>query len=124
MATPPNASIFATTPVAALSWCKKLTQTRNPRAAAYIAVAAPMPREAPVIRTTLSMTGVDLLVRLTTHQKKEPGKPGSMMSKASALLEVFLDQLGHLEHRDLRLAKHFLQLRVSIDEAPVDAVLQ
>ena len=37
---------------------------------------------------------------------------------------MLTDQAGHLEHRDLRLAEHSLELVVRIDHALVDFVLQ
>jgi hypothetical protein len=55
--------------------------------------------------------------------EKKPGSAG-LFRTWCCLLQVFLHQLGHLEHRDLGLAENFLQLRISIDQAPIDGVLQ
>jgi hypothetical protein len=44
--------------------------------------------------------------------------------RGNSLLEVLVYDLGHLEHRHLRLAKDLPQLLVGIDHALVDGVLQ
>src|SRR5687767_7880389 len=59
-------------------------------------------------------------------ETKRPGRPGLFLHlPGNRLLQVPADQLGHLEHRHLRLAaEHSLQLVVGVDHAPVLLVLE
>ena len=55
--------------------------------------------------------------RWQTSGKKKSRPMGRLSSvgQARGLLDVLADQASHLEHRDLGLAEHFLELGISVD---------
>ena len=54
---------------------------------------------------------------------KKPAEAGFFKVRRQ-LADVLADQASHFEHRNLWLAKHFLELGVSIDHALVGCILQ
>ena len=62
----------------------------------------------------------------SADDKKPAHAPAFLRARGprQALLQVTVDQLGHLEHRDLSLLEDFLQLGVGVDHRALGLVLQ